>query len=185
MVWQYIYSSILLKKGLLLTAIQIWGTAETRRCDADAVRLQVITQNAPLTLRASYLPLPPPPSSAPCSHSRPLSPFSLIQHRVHRGVSTQLPLIKIIGTSICNWPSFTLLFLCCFTPVHFSQHPLPKNCISFFPLIINPKILFPLFSLSQFLLFLNKYANYSYRRIWNLPVNPAQHVPGFMEEKCR
>ncbi len=48
------------KKGLLLTAIQIRGTAETRRCDADAVRLQVITQNAPLTLRASYLPLPPP-----------------------------------------------------------------------------------------------------------------------------
>ncbi len=52
--------SNLLKKGLLLTVIQIRGTAETRRCDADAVRLQVITRNAPLTLRASYLPLPPP-----------------------------------------------------------------------------------------------------------------------------
>jgi hypothetical protein len=49
-----------IKKGLLLTAIQIRGTAETRRCDAYAVRLQVITQNAPLILRASYLPLPPP-----------------------------------------------------------------------------------------------------------------------------
>ncbi len=36
-----------IKKGLLLTAIQIRGTAETRRCDADEVRLQVITQNAP------------------------------------------------------------------------------------------------------------------------------------------
>jgi hypothetical protein len=47
------YFSILLKKGLLLTAIQIRGTAETRRCVA---RLQVITLNAPLTLR----PAPPP-----------------------------------------------------------------------------------------------------------------------------
>ena len=34
---------LLLKKGLLLTVIRIRGTAETRRCDADAVRLQVIT----------------------------------------------------------------------------------------------------------------------------------------------
>ena len=54
-----------IKKGLLLTAIQIRGTAETRRCDADAVRLQVITQNAPLTLRALYLPLPSPPPAPP------------------------------------------------------------------------------------------------------------------------
>ena len=75
-----------IKKGLLLTAIQIRGTAETRRCDADAVRLQVITWNPPLTLCASYLPLPPPPSSAPCSQSRSLSPPSLIQHMVYRGV---------------------------------------------------------------------------------------------------
>ena len=77
-----------IKKGLLLTAIQIRGTAETRRCGADAVRLQVITQNSPSTLRASYLPLPhPPPSSAPCSQSRSLSPPLLIQHMVHRDVS--------------------------------------------------------------------------------------------------
>ena len=54
-----------IKKGLLLTAIQIRGTAETRRCVADAVRLQVITLNAPLTLRVSYLPLPPPPAPPP------------------------------------------------------------------------------------------------------------------------
>ncbi len=44
-----------IKKGLLLTAIQVRGTAETRRCDADAVRLHVITQNAPLTLSREAL----------------------------------------------------------------------------------------------------------------------------------
>ena len=62
MVWQYIYFSTLLKKGLLLTMIRLRGTAETRRCDADAVRLQMITWNPPLTLCALYLPLPPPPA---------------------------------------------------------------------------------------------------------------------------
>ena len=54
-----------IKKGLLLTSIQIRGTTEIRRCVADAVRLQVITLNAPLTLRASYLPLPPPAAPPP------------------------------------------------------------------------------------------------------------------------
>ena len=39
---------------------------------------------------------------------------------------------------------FSLLFLCCFTPVHFSQHPLPKKCTLFFLPVINPRILFPL-----------------------------------------
>ncbi len=59
-----------LKKGLLLTVIRIQGTAEARRCGAGAVRLQVITWNSTLTLSASYLPLPPPPtSSAPCFSS--------------------------------------------------------------------------------------------------------------------
>ncbi len=65
MVWQYIYFPTLLKKGLLLKVIRIRGTAETRRCDADAVRLQVITWNPPLTLCASYLPLFPPPPAPP------------------------------------------------------------------------------------------------------------------------
>jgi hypothetical protein len=120
-----------IKKGLLLTAIQIRGTAETRRCVADAVRLQVITLNAPLTLRASYLPLPPP-SSSPCSRTCPLSPSSLIQHMVYRGVSTQLPLIKIIGILNLQLTFFALLFLRCFIPVHFSQYPLPKKCTPFF-----------------------------------------------------
>ncbi len=94
-----------IKKGLLLTAIQIRGTAETRRCVADAVRSQVITLNAPLTLRSldpciCHSP-PHPPSSSPCSHTYPLSPSVLVtQHMVYRGVSTQLPLIKIIGILI-------------------------------------------------------------------------------------
>ena len=61
---------------------------------------------------------------------------------------------------------FSLLFLCCFTPVHFSQHPLPKKCTPFFLPIINPRILFPLSSSLQFLPFLNKCANYSCRRIF-------------------
>jgi hypothetical protein len=56
----HINFSILSKKGLLLTSIQIRGTTESRRCVADAVRFQVIALNAPLTLRALYLPLPPP-----------------------------------------------------------------------------------------------------------------------------
>ncbi len=68
-----------IKKGLWLTVIQIRGTAETRRCDADAVRLQVITWNPPLTLCASYLPLPPPPPAPPLgSQSRLLSSPLLI-----------------------------------------------------------------------------------------------------------
>ena len=62
MVWQYIYFPTLIKKGLLLTVIRIQGTAEARRCDAVAVRSQVITWSSTLTLYALYLPrLPPPP----------------------------------------------------------------------------------------------------------------------------
>ncbi len=75
-----------IKKGHLLTAIQIWGTAETRRFGADAVRLQVITQNYPLTLCASYLPLPPPPQLRPLFSESSLSSPLLIRHMVHRGV---------------------------------------------------------------------------------------------------
>jgi hypothetical protein len=33
--------------------------------------------------------------------------------------------------------------------------------------------------LSQFLFLLNEYANYLYRRIWNLPVNPVRPCPWF------
>jgi hypothetical protein len=63
-------------------------------------------------------------------------------------------------------PLFNLLFLCCFTPVHFLQHPLPKKCTPFFLPVINLKILFLLSYSLQFLPFLNKCANYSYRRIF-------------------
>jgi hypothetical protein len=64
---------------------------------------------ARLTLRASYLPLPPsapPPFLIAC----PLSPSLLPQHMVYRGVSTQLPLIKIIGILILQLTLFVLLF---------------------------------------------------------------------------
>jgi hypothetical protein len=86
-----------IKKGLLLTAIQIRGTAETRRCDADAVRLQVITWNPPLTLCASYLPLPPP------HQLRPLfSELSLIVTLVNPAHGTQgCP--KIISFDKNHW----------------------------------------------------------------------------------
>ncbi len=131
--------------GLLLTAIQIWGTAETRRCVADAVRLQVITPNAPLTLCSSYLPLPPPPSSSPCSHTCPLSPSSLIQHMVYRGVSTQLPLLKIIGILNLQLTFFALLFLRCFSPVHFSHTPCWKNAPLFSANCQSRKSFFPAF----------------------------------------
>ncbi len=60
--------------------IRIRGTAETRRCDADAVRSQVITWNPALTLCASYLPLPPPlPAPPPLSQASVLiaSPVNL------------------------------------------------------------------------------------------------------------
>ncbi len=88
MVWQYIYFSTLIKKGLLLTVIQIQGTAETRRCDAVAVRSQVITWNPALTLHTFYQPLPPPPYQLRPLFLmlRSLSPTLLILHVVHRGV---------------------------------------------------------------------------------------------------
>ena len=120
-----------IKKGLLLTAIQIRGTAETRRCGADAVRLQVITWNPPLTLCTSYLPLPPP-------QLRPLfSESLLIATLVNPAHGTQgCPKIISFDKNYWHfnfWRVFSnLLFLCCFAPAHFSQHPLPKKCTPFF-----------------------------------------------------
>ncbi len=176
--------SILLKKGLLLTAIQIRGTAETRRCVADAVRLQVIKLNAPLTLRASYLPLPPP-SSSPCSHSCPLSQSLLIQHMVHRGVSTQLPSIKIIGILVFNKSFFALLFSAASYPYIFRNTPCRKNAPPFFHQSSIRK------SFSRCLLCHNFYSS-----LINMPIIHIEEiktslltlfgcVPGFMEEKGR
>ncbi len=76
---------------------------------------------------------------------------------------------------------FALLFLHCFTPVHFSQYPLPIKCTPFFRQSSIQKSSFPLSSLLQFLLLLNKYANYSYQRNWNRPVNPVWPCPWFYE----
>ncbi len=99
---------------------------------------------------------------------------------------------KIISFDKNYWhPSFqltlfNLLSLYCSIPAHFSQHSLPEKMHLLFSAnhqSDNPFSRFLLFS--KFLLFLNKHANYSCRRIWNLPVNPARHVPGFMEEKGR
>ena len=125
------YTFQLYKKGLLLTAIQIRGKAETRRCGADAVRLQVITWNPPLTLCASYLPLPPPPSSAPCSQSRSLSPPLLIQHMVYRGVPKQFPLTKIIGTLTFDESFQSPFSLLLYTRTFFTT-PLAEKCTPFF-----------------------------------------------------
>ncbi len=85
-----------LKREFLLTAIWIRGITETRWCVAEPARLQVIMLTAPLTLRASYLPLPPSvplPFLIVCPYHHLL----VIQHMVYRGVSKQLLLTKIIG----------------------------------------------------------------------------------------
>ena len=156
-----------IEKGLLLTSIQIRGTTETRRCVADAVRLQVITLNAPLTLRASYLPRPPhpPPSSSTCSHTRPLSPSLLTQHMVYRGVSTQLPLIKIIGNVNFAINLFCSPFFSAASyPYIFRNSPYQKNAPPFSANHQSENPFLPLSSLLQFLLLFNEYANYLYRR---------------------
>jgi hypothetical protein len=135
-----------IKKGLLLTAIQIRGTAETRRCGADAVRLQVITQNSPLTLRTSYLPLPPPPQLRPL-----FSESSLITTLVNPAHGTQ-ECFKINSFDKNHWhlnfhlTLFNLFSLLIHARTFFAT-PLAKKCTSFFPLVNNPKILFPLSSL--------------------------------------
>ncbi len=83
---------------------------------------------ARLTLHTSFLPHPPPPSAPPpfliaCL----LSPSLLPRHMVYRGVSTQFPLIKIIGILIWQLTLSVLLFLHCFFPAHFSQFHLPEK----------------------------------------------------------
>ncbi len=146
--------------------IRIRGTAETRRCDADAVRSQVITWNPALTLCASYLPLPPPLPAPP-----PLSQASvLIASLVNLTRGTQgCP--KIISFDKSNWhpnfltsllqPSFYLL-LCTRT---FSQHPLLKRCTPFFrQLLIRESFSAFFFVTILHLSLIN--ANYSYRRVF-------------------
>jgi len=154
MVWQYIIFPTLIKpnKGLLVTVIRIQGTAEARRCGAVAVRSQVITWSSTLTLYALHLPRPPP---SPSYQLRPfflrlgrLSPPSLLLHVVYRGVPNQLPLTKVLGIQL--WKNLSnLLFLCRSAPVHF-RNTLRRKMLSLLRLLINPKILIPIFLSMQF-----------------------------------
>ena len=175
---------LLLKKGLLLTVIQIRGTAETRRCDAVAVRSQVITWNPALTLCASYLPLPPFPPPAP----PPLSQASvLIASLVNLTRGTQgCP--KIISFDKSNWhPNFwkvfsIFLFSAALQP-HIFATPFAKKCTPFFYQSLTRES-FPV--LSFVTIFHPSLINVPIIHLegfWNLPVNPARRVPGFMEEK--
>ncbi len=158
--------------------IQIRGTAETRRCVADAVRLQVITLNAPLTLHASYLPLPP--------QLLPLfSYLSLITVLVNPAYGIQ----ECFNTTSfdknywhCNFA--INLFCSSFSPLlhtrTFFAIPFAEKMHPFFLPVINPKILLSRFLLCyNFLLLFNEHANYLYRRNWNRPINPVRPCPWF------
>ena len=135
-------------------------------------------------LRLVSAPPPPPPAPPPLSQTS-----SLIVTLVNLAHGIQgCP--KIISSdknyrhsNFCQ--SFSVsFFLCCSTPVHFLQHPLPKKCTPFFPPVVNPRILFPLSLLVT--IFHPSLINVPIIHIegfWNLPVNPARRVPGFMEEK--
>ena len=178
-------NSYYIKKGLLLTVIRIRGIVETRRCGAVAVWSQVITWSSALTLYALYLSRPLPPF--PWYQSRPfflrlgrLSPPLFTLTRGIQGCpkttsfdkSTWHPIFEKSLQSSFSLPLGTRAF---------SQHPLPKNALPPSS-VINPRILFPFFLSLQFFHPSLINANYLCRRtFWNLPVNPAWRVPGFME----
>ena len=111
----------------------------------------MITLNAPLTLRASYLPLPL------------FSYLSLITVLVNPAHGIQ-GCFNTTSFDKNYWHlNFVINLFCSSFPPLLHTHtffaiPLAEKMHPFFPLIINPKILFPLSSLSQFLLLLNEYA---------------------------
>ncbi len=145
--------------------IRIQGTAEARRCDAVAVRSQVITWNPGLTLYALYLPLPPPlPAPPPVSQASALIASLVTLTRGTQGC----PIIFSFDKS--NWhPTFEeslqssfSLPLCTRT---FSQHPLPKKCTPF-SISHWPENPFPVLSFLTIFHPSLINANYSCRRIF-------------------
>jgi hypothetical protein len=178
----HINFSNFIKKGLLLTSIQIRGTTETRRCIADAVRLQVITLNAPLTLRASYLPLPPP-APLPVLILVPYHRPSRLAHGIQGCFNT---------TSFDkNYWHFNLainlrcspFFSAASYPYIFRNSPCQKNAPLFSASHHSKNPFLPLFLLSQFLLLFNEYAITYIEGIETTLLTLFGHILGFIEEK--
>ncbi len=144
-----------LKRGFFLR----WSISEGQQKPGDvaeAARLQVIMLTAPLTLRASYLPLPPF-SSSPFSHRLPpLSPSACYTAHGIQGCFKTTSFDKnywhfnfAINPSC---PSFSSLL---FSRTFFAI-PLAEKMHLLFLLTNNPKSFLPLFPLLQFFTPLNK-----------------------------
>ncbi len=98
-----------------------------------------------LTLRASYLPLRPGCGS-PFARRWWLITVLVTQHMVYRGVSTQLPLIKIIGILILQLTLFVLLFSSLLLSRTFFATPLVEKMHPLFSASHQSKIFSPAFS---------------------------------------
>ncbi len=182
MVWQYIYFQILLKRDFYLQRFKSEGLQKPemwRWCSQIASDYMEYSFN-PLHL-----------ASAP-SQLRPLfSELLLIATLVNPAHGTQgCP--KIISFDKNHWhfnfwlilfrSHFSLLFN---TRTFFAITPCRKNTLPFFfqSSIWDP---FPAFFLvTVFYSFLINVPIIHIEGFWNLPVNPARRVPGFMEEKGR
>ena len=153
-----------IKKGLLLTAIQIRGTAETRRCVADAVRLQVITLNAPLTLRASYLPLPPPQLLPLFSYLSLITVLVAPAHGIQGCFNTTSFDKNYWHFNFAINPLCSSFFFTASFPYIFRNTPCWKNAPSFFCQSSIQNLFSRFFLCCNFSLLFNEYANYLHRR---------------------